>query len=71
MKYYVTYCITHPTSTPTTATGPVEAHTRLELEAGLARGIAQWKTRGYTVSITKVACIEELGAPLIKRSSSL
>jgi hypothetical protein len=63
MKYYVTYCITHPASTPTTATGPVEAHTRLELEAALTRGIAQWKARGYTVSITKVACIEELAAP--------
>jgi hypothetical protein len=66
MKYYVTYCVTHPIYTPTTATGPVEAFTRIELEAGLARGIAKWKARGYTVTITKVACVEELGNTLQK-----
>ena len=60
MKYYITYCITHPKYTPTTATGAVEACTRLELEGRLTRGIAQWKTRGYTVTITKIASVENL-----------
>ena len=64
MKYYVTYCITHPACTPTTATGAVEARTRLELEGRLARGIALWKTRDYTVTIMKIACVAEAGGNL-------
>lgn len=59
MKFYVTYCITHPTSTPTTSTGLVEAATRLNLEARLSRGVGKWKKLGYTVEIVKVSCIDD------------
>ena len=59
MKYYVTYCITHPEHTPMTSTGLVEARTRLDLDARLERGIVKWKKRGYSIDIVKVACIEE------------
>ncbi len=59
MKYYITYRITHPQYTPTTATGVVEAHTRPEVEACLARGIKKWKTQDYTVEILKIASIED------------
>ncbi len=60
MKYYVTYCITHPEHTPMTSTGLVEARTRLDLDAHLERGVGKWKKRGYAVEIVKVACIEEV-----------
>lgn len=59
MKYYVTYCITHPAHTPTTSTGMVEARTRLDLDASLSRGIGMWKKQGYGVEIVKVACIDD------------
>jgi hypothetical protein len=59
MKYYVTYCITHPAHTPTTSTGMVEARTRLDLDASLSRGIGKWKKQGYAVEIVKVACIDD------------
>ena len=60
MKYYVTYCITHPTHTPTIATGTVEARTRLDLDGRLARGVGKWKKQGYAVEIVKVACYEDV-----------
>jgi len=60
MKYYVTYCITHPKYSPTTSTGMVEARTRLDLDARLARGIGKWKKQGYAVEIVKVTCIDDL-----------
>ena len=59
MKYYVTYCITHPEHTPTTSTGMVEARTRLELEVRLERGVGKWKKQGYTIEIVKVAGIDD------------
>jgi hypothetical protein len=59
MKYYVTYCITHPAHTPTTSTGMVEARTRLDLDVSLSKGIGTWKKRGYAVEIVKVACIDD------------
>ena len=58
MKYYVTYRITHPGHTPTTATGTVEARTQHDLELGLARGVGKWKKQGYVIEIVKVACFE-------------
>lgn len=60
MKYYVTYYITHPQHTPTTATGMVEARTRQDLEVRLERGIGIWKKRGYTVEIMKVTSIDTI-----------
>ena len=60
MKYYVTYCITHPQLTPTTSTGMVEARTRLILDVRLARGVAKWKKLGYAIEIVKVACIDDV-----------
>ena len=60
MKFSVTYRITHPHWSPTTATGTVEARTRQDLEVRLARGVGKWKTRGYTIEIVKVTCLEEL-----------
>lgn len=60
MKYYVTYCITHSKYSPTTSTGMVEARTRLDLDARLARGIGKWKKQGYAVEIVKVTCIDDL-----------
>jgi hypothetical protein len=60
MKYYVTYCITHPEHTPTTSTGMVEARTRLDLDVLLARGVGKWKKRGYAIEIVKVACIDDV-----------
>jgi hypothetical protein len=60
MKYSVTYCITHPDHTPTTSTGTVEARTRLELDAGLNRGIARWKKRGYAIEIVKVTWMDDI-----------
>lgn len=60
MKYYVTYCITHPQHTPTTSTGMVEARTRLDLDIRLARGVAKWKKQGYAIEIVKVACLEDI-----------
>ncbi len=60
MKYYVTYCITHPEHTPTTSTGLVEARTRQDLDARLERGIGKWKKRGYSIEIVKVATLEEV-----------
>ncbi len=63
MKYYVTYCITHPNYTPTPSTGLVESRTRLDLEARLTRGIGKWKKQGYAVEIVKVTCIDDIQAP--------
>ena len=60
MKYYVTYCITHPQHTPTTSTGMVEARTRLNLDMRLARGVAKWKKQGYAVEIVKVVSIDDI-----------
>ena len=60
MKYYVTYCITHPEHTPMTSTGMVEAGTRLDLEVRLEKGIGKWKKRGYAIEIVKVACIDDI-----------
>ncbi len=60
MKYYITYCITHPQHTPTTATGMVEARTRQDLEVRLDRGVEAWKKRGYTVEIMKVVCTDTI-----------
>jgi len=60
MKYYVTYCITHPQHTPTTSTGMVEARTRLDLDVRLARGVAKWKKQGYAVEIVKVASLGDI-----------
>jgi hypothetical protein len=60
MKFYVTYCITHPEQSPTTATGTVEARTRQELEVRLARGVGKWKKQGYAIEIVKVTCFEVL-----------
>jgi len=60
MKYYVTYCITHPEHTPTTSTGLVEARTRLDLNASLSRGIGKWKKQGYDIEIVKVSCIDDI-----------
>jgi hypothetical protein len=59
IKYYVTYSITHPEYTPTTATGLVEARTRLDLDGRLAQGIGMWKKRGYGVEIVKVTCMND------------
>jgi len=59
IKYYVTYSITHPEYTPTTATGLVEARTRLDLDGRLAQGIGLWKKRGYGVEIVKVTCMND------------
>ena len=41
MKFSVTYRITHPQRSPTTATGMVEARTRRDLEVRLARGVGK------------------------------
>ncbi|MBV9229969.1 MAG: hypothetical protein JOZ18_11700 [Chloroflexi bacterium] len=60
MKYYVTYCITHPAHTPTTATGMVEARTRPDLEVRLARGVEKWKKQGYTIEIVKIGSVEDV-----------
>ncbi len=60
MKYYVTYCITHPEHTPTTSTGMVEARTRLDLDVSLSRGVGKWKKQGYTIEIVKVTCIDDI-----------
>lgn len=60
MKFYVTYCITHPEHTPMTSTGLVEARTRLDLDARLERGVGKWKKRGYDIEIVKVASLEEV-----------
>ena len=60
MKFSVTYRITHPQRSPTTATGMVEARTRQDLEVRLARAVGKWKTRGYTIEIVKVTCLEAL-----------
>jgi hypothetical protein len=60
MKYYVTYCITHPERTPVTSTGLVEARTRMDLEARLEKGVGKWKKWGYAIEIMKVSCIEEV-----------
>jgi len=60
MMFYVTYRITHPEHSPTSATGTVEARTRQDLEVRLARGVGKWKTRGYTIEIVKVTCLEAL-----------
>jgi hypothetical protein len=60
MKYYVTYCITHPQHSPTTSTGMVEARTRLDLDIRLARGVAKWKKQGYDIEIVKVACLGDV-----------
>lgn len=60
MKYYVTYCITHPEHTPTTSTGMVEARTRLDLDVSLSRGVGKWKKQGYTIEIVKVSCIDDI-----------
>jgi hypothetical protein len=60
MKYYVTYCITHPDHTPTTSTGMVEARTRLDLNISLSRGIHKWKKQGYDIEIVKVSCIDDM-----------
>lgn len=60
MKYYVTYCITHPQHTPTIATGMVEARTRQDLEIRLDKGVGTWKKRGYTVEIMKIASIDTI-----------
>lgn len=60
MKYYVTYCITHPASTPTTSTGMVEAPTRLDLGVRLSRGVGKWKKLGYNVEIVKISCIDDV-----------
>ena len=60
MKYYVTYCITHPQHTPVTSTGMVEARTRLDLDVRLARGVAKWKKQGYAIEIVKVSCIADI-----------
>jgi hypothetical protein len=73
MKYYVTYCITHPEHTPTTSTGMVEARTRLDLDVCLSRGVGKWKKQGYAVEIVKVACIDDIpqeaGLPQSKQAS--
>jgi len=60
MKYYVTYCITHPKHTPTTSTGMVEARTRPDLDVCLTRGVGKWKKQGYDIEIVKVACIDDV-----------
>ena len=60
MKYYVTYCVTHPEHTPMTSTGMVEARTRLDLETRLERGVGKWKKRGYAIEIVKIACIDDV-----------
>ena len=60
MKFYVTYCVTHPKYSPTTATGAVEARTRQDLEDRLTRGVEKWKKQGYTIEIIKVTCLEVL-----------
>ena len=60
MMFYVTYRITHPEHSPTSATGTVEARTRQDLEVRLARGVGKRKTRGYTIEIVKVTCLEAL-----------
>ncbi len=64
MKFYVTYCITHLAHTPTTATGTVDARSRQDLEIRLERGVGQWKKRGYSVEIVKVACFENAKSAL-------
>ena len=61
MKFYVTYCVTHPKHSPTTATGAVEARTRQDLEDRLTRGVEKWKKQGYAIEIIKVTCLEVLG----------
>jgi hypothetical protein len=66
MKYYVTFCITHPHHTPTISTGMVEARTRLDLEVRLERGIGKWKKRGYAIEIVKVACIDEVQSAVLE-----
>ena len=66
MKYYVTFCITHPEHTPTISTGMVEARTRLDLEARLERGVGKWKKQGYAIEIVKVACTDDDQSTILK-----
>jgi len=66
MKYYITYSITNPQYTPTTATGMVEAGTRRDLEVRLERGVELWKKQGYMVEIIKVASID-IAQPIISK----
>ncbi len=57
MKYYITYRITHPQYTPTTATGVVRARGFQKLKKPIqARGIKKWKTQDYAVEILKRIC---------------
>src|SRR5258708_25382120 len=60
MIFYVTYRITHPEHSPTSATGTVEAPTRQDLEVRLARRVGKSKTPCYTIEILKVTCLEAL-----------
>jgi hypothetical protein len=69
MKFYVTYCITHPERSPMTATCMVEARTRQELEVRLARGVGKWKNQGYAIEIVKVTCFELLSLQSETRSN--
>jgi hypothetical protein len=66
MKYYVTYCITHPEHTPTTSTGMVEARSRHELEVRLERGVGKWKKQGYTIEIVKVASNDDVQSTILE-----
>ena len=66
MKYYVTYCITHPEHTPTTSTGMVEARTGPELEVRLERGVGKWKKQGYTIEIVKVASMDDVQSTILE-----
>jgi hypothetical protein len=66
MKYYVTYCITHPEHTPTISTGMVEARTRLDLEVRLERGVGKWKKQGYAIEIVKIACIDDVQSTILE-----
>jgi hypothetical protein len=66
MKYYITYCITHPEHTPTISTGMVEARTRLDLEVRLERGVGKWKKQGYAIEIVKIACMDDVQSTILE-----
>ncbi len=55
MKYQVAYRLMHAEYMPATSTTVVEACSHAELETRLAKIVAKWQARGYTVQIIRVA----------------
>ena len=54
MKYQVAYHLMHSEYMPTTSMTLVDAYSHAELEARLAKIVAKWQARGYTIQIIRV-----------------